>query len=187
MFAGVALQERGLICWFLLCVQPFSTAYPRGKEIPVLKQSSFFFFLLAYYLGRQMLQRIASWEATSACYHSSRTLKWRPPTAIPNCANVSDGVFIIFCENLLTFVFSRTSQRQNCMKQFVVNAELLKYPLLMLKGLANEIKTIHNSVDRIATAVITDPYKCLFLFTLTNSAETTKTLTNKGKHATEKY
>lgn len=44
------------------------------------------------------------------------------------------------------------------MKQFVMNAELLKYPLLMLKGLANEIKTIHNSVDRIATAVITDPY-----------------------------
>lgn len=71
------------------------------------------------------------------------------------------------------------------MKQFVVNAELFKYPLLMLKGLANEIKTIHNSVDRIATAVITDPYKCLFLFTLTNSAETTKTLTNKGKHATK--
>lgn len=128
-----------------------------------------------------MLQHIASWEATSACYHSSRTLKWRPPTAIPNCVNVSDGVFIIFCENLLTFIFSRTSQRQNCMKQFVVNAELLKYPLLMLKGLANEIKTIHNSVDRIATAVITDPYKCLFLFTLTNSAETTKTDINKWR------
>lgn len=168
-------------------MQPFSTAYPRGEKKIRFKTKFILFFLLAYYLGRQMLQRIASWEATSACYHSSRTLKWRPPTAIPNCANISDGVFIIFCENLLTFVFSRTSQRQNCMKQFVVNAELLKYPLLMLKGLANEIKTIHNSVDRIATAVITDPYKCLFLFTLTNSAETTKTLTNEGKHATEKY
>lgn len=127
---------------------------PKRKRNPSFKTKFILFFLLAYYLGRQMLQRIASWEATSACYHSSRTLKWRPPTAIPNCANVSDGVFIIFCENLLTFVFSRTSQRQNCMKQFVVNAELFKYPLLMLKGLANEIKTIHNSVDRIATAVI---------------------------------
>lgn len=72
-----------------------------------------------------------------------------------------------------------------------MNAELLKYPLLMLKVLANEIKTIHNRMDRItrATAVITDPYKCLFLFTLTNSAGTKKkwTLTNEGKHATEKY
>ena len=43
-----------------------------------------FFPALDCYPGKQMWQHIASWEATNACYPSSRTLKRRPPTDTSN-------------------------------------------------------------------------------------------------------
>ena len=36
------------------------------------------------YLGKQMLQHIASWEETNACYRSSRILNKNHPTAMSN-------------------------------------------------------------------------------------------------------
>lgn len=50
-----------------------------------------------------------------------------------------------------------------------------------------EINELENTVHRKETAVRTELYKCLFLFTLTNSAETkTRHEQIYRKHATEK-
>ena len=51
-----------------------------------------FFPALDCYPGKQMWQHIASWEATNACYPSSRTLKRRPPTDTSNPPKTSLSV-----------------------------------------------------------------------------------------------
>lgn len=47
------------------------------------------------YLGRQMLQHIASWEETNACYPSSRMLNRRHPMAMSNPTKTPLSVCLI--------------------------------------------------------------------------------------------
>uniref|UniRef100_A0A3Q1C519 Short-chain dehydrogenase/reductase 3 n=1 Tax=Amphiprion ocellaris TaxID=80972 RepID=A0A3Q1C519_AMPOC len=78
------LAEQQMIC------------IPRLMYIPFLARACCDKFMwdfsspfLGCCLGMQMLQHIASWEVTSACYLSSRMLKRRPPTAISNLHRTS--------------------------------------------------------------------------------------------------